>query len=123
MYVRFTPQSGQSADMLACQLSAISGCEQSQQASPLFDHLVGGDEQARTACATSNVRGAGDHALGCAAAGPARIFLACCGSDNLLAKNQNLRLAAHIGLEQSEFSPLDDLARPLRRWLRVARFS
>jgi hypothetical protein len=46
--------------------------------------------------ATSNVRGAGDHALGYAAAGPARIFLACCGSDNLLAKNQNLRLAAHI---------------------------
>jgi len=73
--------------------------------------------------ATSNVRGAGDHALGCAAAGPARIFLACCGSDNLLAKNQNLRLAAHIGLEQSEFSPLDDLARPLKRWLRVVRFS
>jgi len=35
------------------------------------------------------------------------------GSDNLLAKNQDLRLTPHIGPEQSEFSPLDDLARPL----------
>jgi hypothetical protein len=31
-----------SADMPARQPSAISGCEQSQQKSPLFDHLVGG---------------------------------------------------------------------------------
>ena len=73
--------------------------------------------------ATSNVRGAGGPRARLRCRGPGRIFLACCGSDNLLAKNQNLRFAAHIGLEQSEFSPLDDLARPLRRWLRVVRFS
>jgi hypothetical protein len=34
------------------------------------------------------------------------------GSDNLLAKNQDLCLTPHIGPERSEFSPLDDLARP-----------
>src|ERR1700720_2366683 len=32
---------------LACPLSAISGCEQSQQKVPLFDHLVGAGEHSR----------------------------------------------------------------------------
>jgi len=32
---------------LACPLSALSGCEQSQQKAPLLDHLVGAGEHSR----------------------------------------------------------------------------
>jgi hypothetical protein len=43
--VRFPPNSDRTADMLGGPFSANSGCEQSQQHSPLFDHLVGAGEQ------------------------------------------------------------------------------
>src|SRR5262245_56621 len=46
-HVRFTPQSGQSADTLACPLRAISGlmqCSIRRGRISLFDHLVGGGE-------------------------------------------------------------------------------
>src|SRR5262249_8603033 len=39
-YVRFTPKSGQRADMRECPLCAKSGHSHRQQKSPLFDHLV-----------------------------------------------------------------------------------
>jgi len=45
--VRFTPQSGQRGDMLACPLSAISGLTHRNKKAPLFDHLVGDGEQPR----------------------------------------------------------------------------
>src|SRR6516164_954859 len=43
---RFAPESGPQRLITACRMSAITGCEQSQQSSPLFDHLVGAGEQA-----------------------------------------------------------------------------
>src|SRR5262249_23909749 len=43
--VRFTPESGQIADLSECPLCAISGREQMQQVAPLLNHLVGGGEQ------------------------------------------------------------------------------
>jgi hypothetical protein len=44
-YVRFIPESRQAAKISVCPLCARSGCEQSRQGSPLFDHLVGAREQ------------------------------------------------------------------------------
>jgi hypothetical protein len=41
MYVRFTSESGQSADMPASPLCAISGLTHRNKKVPLFDHLVG----------------------------------------------------------------------------------
>src|SRR4030095_4028530 len=42
---RSTAKSGSPHAILLCRESANSGCEQSQQGSPLLDHLVGGNEQ------------------------------------------------------------------------------
>src|SRR5215813_11614575 len=42
---RFTPQSRQSADMLACPLSATSRHMHRSKKAPLFDHFVGVSEQ------------------------------------------------------------------------------
>jgi hypothetical protein len=42
--VRFTPVSGQSADILPCPLCAISGLTHRSKKAPLFDHLVGEDK-------------------------------------------------------------------------------
>jgi hypothetical protein len=47
VHVRFAPKADKRADVSLCPLSAISGCEQSQQGRPLFDHLVGTAEQHR----------------------------------------------------------------------------
>jgi hypothetical protein len=41
------PKAAQRADALIRPLGANSGCEQSQQGSPLFDHPVGAGEQRR----------------------------------------------------------------------------
>jgi hypothetical protein len=46
-HFRFTPISVHQSGHRFCQLCAKSGCEQSQQHSPLFDHLVGAGEQRR----------------------------------------------------------------------------
>src|SRR6516164_437987 len=43
--VRFTSTSGHQSPRLSWPVSAITGCEQLQQTTPLFDHLVGGNEQ------------------------------------------------------------------------------
>src|SRR5262249_60130976 len=43
--VRFTPESGQIADLSECPLCAKSGREQMQQVAPLLNHLVGDGEQ------------------------------------------------------------------------------
>jgi hypothetical protein len=43
-HVRFAPKAEKDADVSASPLCATSGCEQSQQGSPLFDHLVGAGE-------------------------------------------------------------------------------
>jgi hypothetical protein len=45
--VRFAPESGHGRFITTCPLSARTGCEQSQQGSPLFDHLVGDGKHAR----------------------------------------------------------------------------
>src|SRR6516164_3046762 len=45
--VRFTPQSGQSADMLVCPLSANSDITRCSKFARLFDHLVGAGERRR----------------------------------------------------------------------------
>ena len=39
--VRITPASGPQRLITACRMSAKTGCEQSQQSNPLFNHLVG----------------------------------------------------------------------------------
>src|SRR5262245_48275503 len=46
-YVRFAPASGQIADISSCPLSAISDLMPCSENAPLFDHLVGGNEQTR----------------------------------------------------------------------------
>jgi hypothetical protein len=46
------------ADIFNRQLRATSGCEQSQQRSPLFDHLVGRGEQRRRHFKAERLRGA-----------------------------------------------------------------
>src|SRR6476646_5587460 len=55
--VRSTPVSRPSKGGPAWLLSAKSGCEQSQQGSPLFDDLVGGREQRRRHCKTERSSG------------------------------------------------------------------
>ena len=45
--VRITPECGRVVDINGRLKSANSGCEQSQQGSSLFDHLVGAGEQRR----------------------------------------------------------------------------
>jgi hypothetical protein len=42
---RFTPESRRSRAVAALRICAISGCEQSQQTTLLFDHLVGAHEE------------------------------------------------------------------------------
>ena len=44
---RSAPESGLNSDIEVCPKGAISGCEQLQQGSPLFDYFVRGDEQLR----------------------------------------------------------------------------
>jgi hypothetical protein len=56
-HVRFTPESGQTADLTACPLSAKSRREQSQQGSSLFDHLVGDGEQRWSSAEAANIEG------------------------------------------------------------------
>jgi hypothetical protein len=46
-HVRFAPKATELVCHRELSLSAKSGCEQSQQGSPLFDHLVGAGEQHR----------------------------------------------------------------------------
>jgi hypothetical protein len=41
------PNSGLKSDIMQGPRSATSGCEQTQQTAPLFDHLVGAGEQRR----------------------------------------------------------------------------
>src|ERR1051325_5493232 len=43
--VRFTPESGHRSVRVACPLNAKSGHSAPGQTTPLFDHLVGGNEQ------------------------------------------------------------------------------
>jgi hypothetical protein len=44
---RSSPESGTPSTVSLCRIGAITGREQSQQGSPLFDHLVGAGEERR----------------------------------------------------------------------------